>query len=304
MKYLVTGGTGFIGRAIVLALLQKGHNVVVLDNNFRGDVRQLDPSPQLQFIFGDIRDANAVVNAAEGVDSIIHLAFINGTNNFYQKPDLVVDVGIRGMLNIAEATKRHKVPELILMSSSETYQYPMLIPTPEDIPLVIPDILNPRFSYGGAKIASELILVNYCSPFLDKWKIIRPHNVYGPKMGDGHVIPNLITKILSNSEQISIQGDGTQTRAFCHISDFTNAFSLVLESNVPSGIYNIGIDHEITILELVKKLMSLMNKNLTIEFLERNPGETPRRCPDITKIRNLGFQPKMDLETGLKTCLS
>ena len=157
MKYLVTGGTGFIGRAIVLALLQKGHHIVVLDNDFRGDVSQLPPSPELKYIFGDIRDAKAVENAAEGVDSIIHLAFINGTNNFYQKPDLVVDVGIRGMLNIAEAAKRHKVPELILMSSSETYQFPTLVPTPEDIPLVIPDILNPRFSYGGAKIASSVM---------------------------------------------------------------------------------------------------------------------------------------------------
>jgi dTDP-glucose 4,6-dehydratase/UDP-glucose 4-epimerase len=303
MKYLVTGGTGFIGRSVVAKLLEQGHKVVVFDNDFRGDRKQLENYDKIQVILGDIRDPLSVDKAATKVDSIIHLAFINGTRHFYQNPDLVVDVGIRGMLNVADAAKKHGVKEIILMSSSETYQYPNLIPTPENVQLVIPDILNPRYSYGGAKIASELILINYCMPFIEKWKIIRPHNIYGPKMGDGHVIPNLINKIHNNNASITIQGNGKQTRAFCHIDDFKEAFKLVINPVVPNGIYNIGIDQEISILDLTKKLLFLMKKQLEIEFTEGNFGETTRRCPEISKLRSLGFDPKVTLETGLQACL-
>jgi dTDP-glucose 4,6-dehydratase/UDP-glucose 4-epimerase len=255
-------------------------------------------------IQGDIRDPECVEAAGNGIDSIIHLAFINGTRHFYEQPGLVVDVGIRGMLNVAESARKNGVEELVLFSTSETYQSPTLIPTPEDVPLVVPDVLNPRYSYGGAKIASELILVNYCTSFLKSWRIIRPHNIYGPKMGNDHVIPNLISKINQNDRSISIQGDGKQTRSFCHVEDFVSAFDLVIKPSTPDGIYNIGVESEIQIIDLTKMLMRLMGKDLSVEVTSGNFGETIRRCPDISKIRNLGFKPKIDLENGLLTCLT
>jgi UDP-glucose 4-epimerase len=303
MRYLVTGGTGFLGRAIVTKLLGQGHYVKVLDNNFRGNLSILPSSLSLEVIQGDIRDPECVEAAGHGIDSIIHLAFINGTRHFYEQPGLVVDVGIRGMLNVAESARKNGVEELVLFSTSETYQSPRLIPTPEDVPLVVPDVLNPRYSYGGAKIASELILVNYCTSFLKSWRIIRPHNIYGPKMGDDHVIPNLISKIKQNDRSISIQGDGKQTRSFCHVKDFVSAFDLVIRPSTPDGIYNIGVESEIQIMDLTKMLIRLMGKDLSVEVTSGNIGETIRRCPDISKIRNLGFKPKIDLENGLLTCL-
>ena len=304
MRYLVTGGTGFIGRAVVIDLLQQGHDVVVFDNNFRGDEKTLPSSKKLKVIVGDIRDAAAVHSAAHNVESIIHLAFINGTKYFYEKPGLVVDVGIRGMLNVADAAKDHKVKEIILVSSSETYQTPLVIPTPETVPLVIPDILNPRYSYGGAKIASELILVDYCSSFLDNWRIIRPHNVYGPNMGEEHVVPALIKKIRLSDEHLEVQGNGKQVRSFCFIDDFIAAFRIVMSDSQKNQIYHLGTNEEVTILELAQLLIELMEKKLVLKFGKANEGETLRRCPDISKILEMGFVPRTQLRDGLQKTIS
>jgi UDP-glucose 4-epimerase len=304
MKYLVTGGTGFIGRAIVIDLLEQGHEVVVFDNNFRGKEKILPSTERIKIIVGDIRDTGAVHAAAFDVESIIHLAFINGTRYFYENPELVVDVGIRGMLNIADAAKNHEIKEIILVSSSETYQTPLTIPTPENVPLVIPDILNPRYSYGGAKIASELILVDYCSRFLENWRIVRPHNIYGPNMGEEHVIPALIKKIESNHDFLEIQGDGKQIRSFCFIDDFISAFRIIMSDSRKNQIYHLGTNEEVTILELAQSLLGLMDKKLDIKFGKANDGETLRRCPDISKILEMGFMPRHQLKAGLQKTIS
>jgi UDP-glucose 4-epimerase len=304
MKYLITGGTGFLGRGIADNLLANGHKIRVLDSNFRGNSKLLESHRNLEIIQGDIRDRQVVIEAAKGVDSILHLAFINGTRYFYEKPNLVVEVGIRGMLNIAESAKINSIDEIILVSTSEVYQSPREIPTPENVPLVIPDILNPRYSYGGAKIASELILVNMCSEFLKNWKIVRPHNIYGPNMGNEHVIPALIHKIRGSTGVLDIQGDGMQMRSFCHISDFVNAFDLILKDKNKNQIYHVGTTDEISIKELAELLTKLMQKPLKFNFGPNNLGETLRRCPSIKKIEQLGFQPKIQLQEGLEKMIN
>jgi dTDP-glucose 4,6-dehydratase/UDP-glucose 4-epimerase len=304
MKYLVTGGTGFLGREVVSRLLSKGHEVRIFDNNFRGNSELVPEDESLEVIVGDIRDSEALTSATVGIDSIIHLAFINGTRHFYERPELVVDVGIRGMLNVADAAKLNGVKEIILISTSEVYQSPSVIPTPESVPLVIPDVLNSRYSYGGSKIACELLLVNFCATYLENWKIIRPHNIYGPNMGEDHVIPELIAKAKSNPEKFVIQGDGKQTRAFCHISDFGAGFLFILNDPQKFQIYNIGVDEEITVLELSKMILKLLRSDAVINFSKGNIGETRRRCPDISKIRSIGFNPRVSLINGLSDLLS
>ena len=208
------------------------------------------------------------------------------------------------MLNVADAAKDHKVKEIILVSSSETYQTPLVIPTPETVPLVIPDILNPRYSYGGAKIASELILVDYCSSFLDNWRIIRPHNVYGPNMGEEHVVPALIKKIRLSDEHLEVQGNGKQVRSFCFIDDFIAAFRIVMSDSQKNQIYHLGTNEEVTILELAQLLIELMEKKLVLKFGKANEGETLRRCPDISKILEMGFVPRTQLRDGLQKTIS
>ena len=300
MHYLVTGGTGFLGRAIVEKLLADDHQVRVLDNNYRGDPSMLPTCAALEVVNGDIRDSEFVKQAGKDVDSIIHLAFINGTRHFYEQPGLVVDVGIKGMINVAESAEKNQIKEIILISTSETYQSPSVIPTPENVPLIVPDILNPRYSYGGAKIASELILVNYCATFLKNWRIIRPHNIYGPNMGNDHVIPALINKAFEASGSIQIQGDGQQRRSFCHIDDFANAFQAILRDSDSNQIYHVGTQDEITIQKLTELILKMFGKDIRIQTSPANPGETYRRCPDITKISNLGFKPQIALQDGVK----
>jgi len=181
---LVTGGSGFIGSALVKALVRDGHKVRVLDDNSRGAARRLtEVAADIEFIGGDIRDAAAVARAAEGMDEIHHLAFVNGTEFFYSAPELVLDVGVKGMINVIDACRARGIGKLILASSSEVYQSPPQVPTDEHAPLSVPDPTNPRYSYGGGKIISELMAINFGRKFFDRVLIFRPHNVYGPDMG-------------------------------------------------------------------------------------------------------------------------
>ncbi|HLY97457.1 MAG TPA: SDR family NAD(P)-dependent oxidoreductase, partial [Candidatus Angelobacter sp.] len=152
-KFLVTGGTGFIGSAITRRLVRQGHSVRVLDNHSRGANRRLaDIMGSFEMQTGDVRDPAVVARAVEGMDAVHHLAFVNGTEYFYSMPETVLEVGVKGMMNVIDACRQYDVGTLILASSSEVYQSPSAIPTAEDAPLVVPDPMNARYSYGGGKI--------------------------------------------------------------------------------------------------------------------------------------------------------
>ena len=195
-RILVTGGSGFIGSSLVKALLLAGHRLRVLDDNSRGNARRLkEVAADIDFITGDIRDAEVVAAAAEGMDEVHHLAFVNGTEFFYTAPELVLDVGVRGMINVIDACRRHGIGTLLLASSSEVYQTPPKIPTDEAAPLAVPDPLNPRYSYGAGKLISEIMAINFGRKFFERVLIFRPHNVYGPDMGFEHVIPQFALRL-------------------------------------------------------------------------------------------------------------
>ena len=158
-RYLITGGTGFIGSAIVKRLVEEENFVRIVDNNIRGDLRKVqDVLDRVELVEADVRDYDKINEVCKDIDSVIHLAYINGTEYFYSKPKLVLDVAIKGMINLMDACYNNNIKEFILASSSEVYQTPPVIPTPENVPLIIPDINNPRYSYGGGKIACELIM--------------------------------------------------------------------------------------------------------------------------------------------------
>ena len=307
MRYLVTGGTGFIGSTLVRRLLGQGHAVRVLDNNSRGAPRRLgEAAKAVELIEADIRDAGRVRAAARGVDSVLHLAYVNGTEFFYNQPELVLDVGLRGMLNVLDACRAEGVRELVLASSSEVYQTPPRVPTAEDVPLSIPDVMNPRYSYGGGKLACELMALNYGRTGFERVMVFRPHNVYGPDMGWEHVLPQFILRAAdaiavhpAGPVPFPIQGDGSQTRAFTHVDDFVDGVLAMLARGSHLGLYHIGNPEEITIRELAGKVLRLMGREAKIVAGEEPPGATPRRCPDIAKLRALGFSPKIGLDAGL-----
>ena len=311
-RILVTGGSGFLGSALVRRLVRAGHDVVVLDDNSRGSLLRLeDIREELTFIVGDIRDADAVVAAAVGCHSIFHLAFVNGTKFFYEKPDLVLDVGVKGALNTLEAVRKCGVETYVLASSSEIYQQPENIPTPESARAIIPDVRNPRFSYAGGKLISELLSINFLRDTGVRDMIFRPHNVFGPNMGFEHVIPEMMQKIFAATDgwnksdaEIQIQGTGEETRAFCFVEDAVDQLIALYDNGAKGEIYHIGIDNEVTIRELIEYMASILGINISIIPGSIRKGGTSRRCPDISKIRNLGYSRQDHFAEGLAETVS
>jgi nucleoside-diphosphate-sugar epimerase len=310
-RILVTGGSGFIGSGLVKALVEAGHRVRVLDDNSRGNPRRLaEVASDIEFIAGDIRDAAAVERAAKTMDEVHHLAFVNGTEFFYSQPDLVLDVGVRGMVNVIDACRKHGVGTLVLASSSEVYQTPPSIPTDESAPLTIPDPLNPRYSYGGGKLISELMAINFGRKFFDRVLIFRPHNVYGPDMGWEHVIPQLALRLQaaarikpSGTLKFDIQGSGKETRSFCFIDDLVAGVMVMLEKGEHLGIYHVGTTEEVSIAELARRIAGVCGREIELITGKPMPGGTARRCPDISKLAGLGYKPRVSLDEGLKPTL-
>jgi len=299
-KILVTGGTGFLGSSLVITLVKAGYNVRVFDNNFRGALRRLSSvKGKFEFVRGDIRNAPLVKKAVRGCDSVVHLAYINGTEFFYSMPEVVLDVGVKGTINVLDACIKEGVGEFLFVSSSEVYQTPGVIPTPEKVALTIPDPFNPRYSYGGGKILGELLTIHYGKKYFKRAMIVRPHNVYGPDMGGEHVIPQFIVRMQKNSPLFPIQGTGAETRSFCYIDDCTNAFMRVIEAGAHLEIYNIGNDQETTIREVAIEVGNYFGKKVHIVPGELKIGGTLRRCPDISKIRTLGYTPTVTLSQGI-----
>jgi len=306
-SYLVTGGTGFLGSALVRRLVREGNRVRVLDNNSRGSAQRLaDMAGQFELVEADIRDAVTVERATRGIDTVCHLAFVNGTEFFYTCPELVLDIGVKGMVNVLDACIANGVRELVLASSSEVYQEPPSIPTDESVPLSIPDPLNPRYSYAAGKIISELMAINYGRKHFDRVVIFRPHNVYGPDMGWEHVIPQFILRMTelcvreaSDPIQFPIQGTGHQSRAFVFIEDFTDGLMLAIEKGEHLGIYHIGTIEELDMSQLAHLVAECFGRRIEVVPGKAAQGGTARRCPDITKLSALGYKPRYKLREAL-----
>src|SRR5438874_12666119 len=306
MRYLVTGATGFIGSALVRALLKSGNDVRALDNESRGSRHRLsDVESQIERVHADVRDPAAVARAVQGMDTVCHLAAVNGTEFFYTQPDLVLEVAVKGMLNVLDACVAHGVCNLFVASSSEVYQTPARVPTDETVALSIPDPLNPRYSYAGGKIMSELLTLNYGRKKLRRAVIFRPHNVYGPDMGWEHVIPQLTLRMRELGGQtdgaivLPIEGSGEETRSFVFIDDLIAGLMKVLEKGEHLGIYNIGTEDEMSIKQLAEEIARFFGRDVRIASGKLKPGGTLRRCPSIKRIRDLGYAPTVSLKEGL-----
>jgi|ERR1700730_100959 nucleoside-diphosphate-sugar epimerase len=304
--YLVTGGTGFIGAALVKGLIAAGASVRAFDNNSRGSKEKLKGGGEnAELIIGDIRDRDAVEDATRDVDGVCHLAYINGTEFFYSKPETVLEVAVKGMTNILDACLKYKVPELVLFSSSEVYHAPKKVPTDETTPLTVPDVLNPRYSYSGGKIISELLALNFGRKHFQRVVIVRPHNVYGPDMGWEHVIPEFTLRMreLPNKKKTAvsfqIQGTGKETRAFIYVDDAIDGALRVMEKGEHLGIYHVGTSEEITIEKLAREIARSLGRNIKVAPGKLRAGSPPRRCPDTAKLRKLGFKPRVSLREGL-----
>ena len=269
-KVLVTGGTGFIGSALVKRLVKDGFDVRVLDNNLRGiESRLNDVIDDIDIIEADIRDYDRLKKACAGIDVIHHLAYINGTEYFYTMPEIILEIALKGMMNVVDICRENNIKELYVSSSSETYLTPQRIPTPETERLIVPDPFNPRYSYGGGKIMWELLTINFGRKYLDKAIIYRPHNVYGPDMGWEHVLPQFairMNKLVQETAEgvinFPIQGSGKETRAFVYIDDFIDGVITLVKKGKHLNIYNIGTMDEISIKNVAVMVGKIFNKRI------------------------------------------
>jgi nucleoside-diphosphate-sugar epimerase len=310
-RFLVTGGTGFIGSALVRGLLRAGARVRSLDNDSRGSPERLDhltddERTRIELVQGDIRDPAAVARAIQGVESVLHLAYVNGTEFFYSRPELVLEVAVKGMMNVLDGCIEHGVRDLVLASSSEVYQTPPHVPTDESAPLSVPDVLNPRYSYGGGKIISELLTLNYGRKHFSRVVVFRPHNCYGPDMGEEHVIPQLVRRMhelavgTTGPIHLPIQGTGEETRSFVHVDDLVDGVLRLIEDGEHLNVYHVGTADEISIKDLVFALGRAMERPVVIETGPLQQGGTLRRCPNIEKLKALGYAPRITLDEGLR----
>lgn len=300
---LVTGGSGFLGSHLIEKLVALGFNIKVLDNNWRGSKRNLEGvKNEIEFIEADVRNYEAVKQATKDVDIIFHLASIQGTKKFYLHPELVIDVGILGNINVAKATVENNVKRVLFTSSSEIYGDPNVFPTSETHPATIPDTTNPRYAYALQKLVGESIFLNYARKFSFDVSIVRIHNAYGPRMGWDHVMPEFIKRLILN-ENFTVQGTGNETRSFCFVDDIIDGIILAATKDEGKNeIFNIGNpEEEMSINQLIEHLKNVTNKDIAPVYIERPEGSTLRRKPDITKARKmLGFTPKVIVEEGLR----
>jgi nucleoside-diphosphate-sugar epimerase len=306
-KILVTGGSGFIGSAITKYLVEDGNDVIVFDNNSRGKSSRLqDVEKKINFIKGDIRDKKKLFSINQNIDTVIHLAYVNGTKFFYKKPFEILDIAVNGLINILEFCKKKKVKNFYLASSSEVYQNPNKIPTDEKEMLKIPDIHNPRYSYGGGKIISELYGLYFAKKFLKKFIIFRPHNVYGYDMGNDHVIPEFINRFkkIGNKKKFLIYGTGQEIRSFIYIEDFISGFSKIFKKGKNFEIYNIGTNEKVKIIDLALLIAKILNKSIKFKKTKILKGSPSKRCPDIRKLKKLGFKSKTTLKDGIQKLLN
>ena len=304
-KAVVTGGGGFIGAYLVKKLVQDGWKVTCIDSLARGSNDRLKSvNEDIEILNIDVRHEGELIKAFKGAKVVFHLAAINGTENFYKQPELVFDVGVLGAISVINACRISNVKDLVVASSAEVYQTPLIVPTDENIALTLPNSINPRYSYGGSKIASEIIAFNYGIDFFEKMQVFRPHNIYGPDMGWKHVVPNFIVRAMecinNNSHDFKIQGNGLETRSFCYVDDVVDGILNMYSKGLHRQIYHIGNDHEISIRDLALMIGETMDIELNIKPGLAKEGGTSRRCPNINKMRKLGYSPQVQIQEGIK----
>lgn len=314
---LITGGAGFIGFHLAKAIQQEGSNLTIVDNFGRNpmddDFRQLIAKENVRFINADMTDKSFLNKLDNRYDEIYHLAAINGTKYFYEKPYEVLRVNILSLMNLLEWVNEKNTGKFLFTSSSEAYAGTItefgnafdLIPTKEGVPLCINDVFNERFSYGGSKIAGELLTINYFRKVNVPYSIVRYHNIYGPRMGFEHVIPEFSKRIFDKKDPFELFG-GDETRAFCYISDGVEGTIRVMRSGEADGeVLHIGNDaEEVKITELAALMLELSGRDTSLKIKPAPEGCVKRRCPDIAKMKKLtGYAPITNLKTGVKESL-
>ena len=308
MKYLVTGGAGFIGSHVSDALIKRGDSVVVLDNFSTGNrtnVEHLISNELFELIQGSILDNSLVQSAVKSVDHVLHFASAVGVFTIVDKPLESLMTNIRGTENILEAAHAHN-KEVLIASSSEIYGKNSGGALHEESDRIIGSPLKSRWSYSEAKAIDESMAYFYHQEKKLAVRLVRFFNTVGPRQVGhyGMVLPRFVAAALKN-EPLTVYGTGSQSRCFCHVYDAVAGVIAVIDSRTTLGeVFNIGNDEEITIENLAHEVIELTNSKSIVEKVLYEKAyavgfeDMQRRIPDINKIkRAVGWTPKLSLES-------
>ena len=308
MKYLVTGGAGFIGSHLCDALLERGDSVVVLDNLSTGNKKNIEHlvgNPSFELIEGSILDVEIVDKVVASVDHVLHLAAAVGVFTIVDKPLESLTTNLRGTENILEAAYKHQ-KEVLIASSSEIYGKNSGGALNEESDRIVGSPLKSRWSYSEAKAIDESMAYFYYQEKKLGVRIVRFFNTVGPRQVGhyGMVVPRFVTAAIKN-EPLTVYGTGSQSRCFCHVKDAVAGVLAVVDSNATLGeVFNIGNDEEITIEDLAHEVIELTGSTSPIEKVLYEKAYAPgfedmqRRIPDIGKIKRVvGWAPKLSLDS-------
>ena len=296
---LVTGGAGFLGSHLCERLLERGDNVICLDNFFTGrkqNVAHLLTNPRFELIRHDI--VHPIFIEA---DQIYNLACPASPVAYQFNPIKTIKTSTVGVVNVLGLAKRCRA-RILHASTSEVYGDPTVHPQREDYWGNV-NPLGPRSCYDEGKRVAESLCINYHHEHQLQVRIIRIFNTYGPRMdpNDGRVISNFITQALRD-EPLTIYGDGKQTRSFCYVDDLLRGMMALMDQDHETGPVNIGNPGEYTMLQLAEEVLRAIPESKSqITFVPLPQDDPKQRCPDITKAKSLlGWSPTIDLKTGLQ----
>lgn len=309
-KVLITGGLGFIGYHLSRRLLDDDYEVHVVDNGARGsvdaEIRTLQSSKRYRLLIGDLLDDSCFDALDVDYSQIYHLAAIVGVQNVVKSAYAVLDNNVSLLTRVLRlANDQRALQRFVFTSTSEVYAgtlhyFGLEIPTPELTPMAVSDLRQPRTSYMLSKIYGEALCQHANVPFT----IVRPHNVYGPRMGMAHVIPELLMRAHLNSpgSAVPIYSAG-HSRTFCSIDDAIELIvRLACASDGCNETFNVGsMDEEITISSLSELIFEIVDKRLTAQEAGTTQGSPLRRRPDITRAVSVtGYVPCVSLRDGLR----
>jgi UDP-glucose 4-epimerase/UDP-glucuronate decarboxylase len=312
-KNLVTGAAGLIGFEIANELLRAGESVIAIDNFKKGGKNDLQElyklyGEKLLVIEADLCDPLIFRNISEPLKAVYHFAAIVGVDYVNNNPYETMHVNMLSTLNTIDMAIRCSCEKFLFASSSENYASAVEagwvgLPTPEDVPLCITNIELPRWSYAASKIGGESAVfgASKLSNFVPI--IIRFHNVYGPRMGPTHVIPELIQRVLKKTDPFPIYGYDA-TRSFLHVEDAARAVKLIADkaSMQNAGIFNVGASEEISIADIAELIFEISGFHPKVDIQSAPPGSVKRRVPDVSRLKSLGFSPKVSLKDGISSC--
>jgi dTDP-glucose 4,6-dehydratase len=299
LRVVITGGAGFLGSHLCELMLEKGWEVLCLDNLVTGsdsNVSHLLSNPKFRFARQDV---SRYIEVAGPVDAIMHFASPASPPDYLKMPIQTMKVGALGTHN-ALGLALAKKAKLLLASTSECYGDPEVSPQPETYWGRVNPI-GPRGVYDESKRFAEALTMAYHRYHGVDTRIVRIFNTYGPRMrlNDGRALPNFLYQALTG-EPITVYGDGKQTRSFCYVSDLLDGIYRLLGSDEHDPV-NIGNPHEITIMEFAERVRALVGSKEPIVFRPLPQDDPKQRCPDIAKARRiLKWEPRINLEEGLQ----